>query len=43
MWYGKAGVTFNSVMKILFWDFCAKLQNGVDTLKDQWQNRVWNP
>ena len=43
MWYGKPRVTFNSVLKILFWEFCAKLQNGVDTLKDQRKNRVWNP
>ena len=28
---------------IVFWKFCAKLQNGVDTLKDQRKNRVWNP
>ena len=42
MWYGKARVTFNSILKIIFWKFCAKLQNGVDTLKDQRQNRVWN-
>ena len=28
---------------IVFWKFCANLQNGVDTLKDQRQNRVWNP
>ena len=34
VWYGKPRVTFNSVLKILFWEFYAKLQNGVDTLKD---------
>ena len=43
MWYGKGRVTFNSILKILFWEFRAKLQDGVDTLKDQQQNRVWNP
>ena len=43
MWYGKARVTFNSIMKILFWKLFANLQNGVGTLKDQRKNRVWNP
>ena len=43
MCYGKARVTFNSIMKILFWKFCEKLQNGVETLKYEWKNRVWNP
>ena len=42
-WYGKPRVTLNSVLKILFWEFCAKLQNGVDTLKYRQQKRVWNP
>ena len=43
VWYGKPRVTFNSVLKILFWEFCAKLQNGVDTLKEWWKNGIWNP
>ena len=43
MWYGKERVTFNIILKILFWKFCARLQNRVDTLKDQRRNIVWNP
>lgn len=42
VWHGKSIIMFNNSPKILFWEFSAKLQNGVDTLKDQWQNRVWN-
>ena len=43
VWYGKPRVTFNIVLKILLWEFYAKLQNRVDTSKDQRQNKVWNP
>jgi len=43
VWYGKSRVTSNNVLKIVFLEFCAKLLNGVDTLKDHQQNRVWNP
>ena len=43
VWYRKLRVTFDRVLKILLWEFYAKLQNGVDTLKDRRQNRFWNP
>ena len=42
VWYEKSRVTCNGILKILFWEFCEKLQIEVNTLKDQQQNRVWN-
>jgi len=42
VWYQKLRVTSNSFLKIIFSEFCAKLHNGVDILKDHQQNRVWN-